>query len=144
MEFCIAILTFEVAVTSSNLYSLSSGEKYLQSFLLDSLRLSQLLYEWLVPSFLCRAKLIQCTRTAAYNLFCFPEGGITAQVCDLSMVLLVLSGYLTKLAFATALGSMNSILASEWRCMWMRHVGNWGCPQAYWRDLWAFFPAAHG
>lgn len=100
LEFCIAIFTFEVTVTSSNLYYLSSEEKYLQSVLLDTLRLSQMLYEWPPPPFWCRAKLIQCTRTAAYKFFCFPEGSITSQVCGLFMVLLVVSSYLTKLAFA--------------------------------------------
>lgn len=92
MKFCVAVFTFQVAVTFSGLHWLTLGERYLPSVLLQILRLSQT-YEYacftpIAPSCGKILKLVwvfQSNRSSTNSLpFAFIKVVLNSQVCGLS------------------------------------------------------------
>lgn len=132
LRSCVAVFTFEEAITSSSLYSQSSGEKYLPSALLGFLRLSQTFsMDMFAPHFLfifgreflrlcaffwsCKARL-----GAQSLLFAFPRAVLNDQVCVLllnprfrlafCMCSLVFCKGLLSLAFVACTGSSHGVM----------------------------------
>lgn len=76
--------------------------------------------------------VLKLTRLAAGNLFSFPEGGATGQVCGFSLGHpgLFLREHATYRILAAVLESTHKALASEFGRVWVSHLACLGCPWA--------------